>query len=548
MNSQTLQKANERVCVNRKSMVIQILVSIVVCGMFISESNSESLKWPDSSYSAASNGDSLGSLLNNFATNYDLIPVVSEKLYDRKVNLSIDSMAPSQFMKALNKHAPFVWYYDGAAIYFYDVSEMKNAVINLNSITPRTLKRKIRSMKIWDDRFHWKQSTGDGVVYISGPQRLIELVSQTASSLDVDRSVDDYGLKIFTLKYAKAADKTYTAGNSANVVYGVASTLRRLMGGSFMQNTEEVTTEPERKNEIKSLKGTGLSAELETTTSSTWIPTAGNMASIEADSRTNTVVVYDKKERLPMYDQLISLLDQPVEQVEIEVSIMNISTEKLRNIGLGWQFTGSDFEGGYNGVTSAIASSDQIAFQASGGLLGAASNVLLARIEALESTGDLQITSRPIVVTTNHLSALLDNSTTFYVRVAGEEEVDLYPVSIGAVLDVTPHIVRDESGTRIEMDINITDGQQNEDQVDGIPTVSSTNIVTQASVPQGESLLIGGYYYDSVIESESRVPYLHRIPLIGNLFKQRSTQTVSMSRMFLIRPRVLTLNNAEVEG
>lgn len=514
---------------------------VLVCFLVLNSAfnHAEEIKWPENTdYSVASNGDSLGGVLNSFATNYDLIPVVSEKLYERKVSLIIDALSPEAFMQALNQREPFVWYYDGAAVYFYDSSEMQNVVINLNNISPRALKRKVTNMRIWDNRFHWRQSSGDAVVYISGPPRLVELVTQTAVSLDVDRQVNDYDLNVFSLKYAKAEDRTYSAGNSVKVVPGVASTLRRLMGGSVLTEHQPADVEPP-KNKLKSLKGNGLSARGTESEQAVWVAGAAPLVSIEPDPRTNTIVVYDKKERMPLYKKLIDTLDQPTEQVEIEVSILNISTEKLRSIGVSWEFSGTDSVVGYNGVGGAAAGGNQIAFQTSGGLLGAATNTLLSNIEALESTGDLQITSRPIVVTTNHLSALLDNSTTFYVRVAGQEEVDLYPVSVGAVLDVTPHIVRDENNLSIEMDINIKDGQQNENEVDGIPTVSTTNIVTQATVAEGESLLIGGYYYDSVIESESRVPFLHSIPLIGSLFKQRSTQTVSMSRMFLIRPKVL---------
>ena len=518
-----------------KTALIFIVVAVV---MFASAPGfGEKLNLPaNTDYSVASNGDTLGSLLNSFATNYDLIPVVSEKLYQRKISLVIDSLPPEKFMQELNKREPFVWYYDGAAIYFYDVSEMQNAVIRLNNISPRSLKRKVTNMRVWDSRFHWRQSSGDGVVYVSGPPRLIELMAQTAASLDADRSVDNYDLQIFPLKYAKAEDRQFTAGSSTQVVPGVASTLRRLMGGTLTK--EEALAGDANPNKPTGLKGSGLAAQSEAS-EPVWIPGAATLVSIEPDPRTNSVVIYDKKERMPLYKKLITTLDQPTEQVEIEVSIMNVSTEKLRSLGVSWEFSGTDSTVAYNGVSGVDVAENQLAFQTSGGLLGAATNTLLANIEALESTGDLQVTSRPIVVTTNHLSALLDNSTTFYVRVAGQEEVDLYPVSVGAVLDVTPHIVRDEGDLRIEMDINIKDGQQNEAQVDGIPTVSTTNIVTQATVAEGESLLIGGYYYDSIIESESRVPFLHSIPLIGNLFKQRSTQTVSMSRMFLIRPKVL---------
>src|SRR6185436_16804989 len=74
-----------------------------------------------------------------------------------------------------------------------------------------------------------------------------------------------------------------------------------------------------------------------------------------------------------------------------------------------------------------------------------------ARIKALQSEGAARVVSSPQVVTLSDVEAVFDNSSTFYVRVAGREQVDLFNVSVGTSLRVTPHVFRDHDANRIKM-------------------------------------------------------------------------------------------------
>jgi type III secretion protein C len=157
----------------------------------------------------------------------------------------------------------------------------------------------------------------------------------------------------------------------------------------------------------------------------------------------------------------------------------------------------------------------------------------------LTEEGEAQIISRPSVVSTDNMEAILDNSSTFFVRVAGTDEVDLFPISVGSVLKVTPHVIKDNNQTSIHLEINIEDGQQTQDRVDNIPTIQNSTISTRAIVKENQSLLIGGYHFDTVVSSESRVPILSSIPIFGNLFKRTHDEHTRMARLFLITPRLI---------
>lgn len=141
------------------------------------------------------------------------------------------------------------------------------------------------------------------------------------------------------------------------------------------------------------------------------------------------------------------------------------------------------------------------------------------------------------------MPSLFDNTKNFYVRLAGENNVDLQTVTYGTTISVTPMISDDNKIT--EMTLEIMDGSTSVSEdgkaevVDNLPVVGNTTISTLARVMEGQSLMIGGYTRDQVQFSVSKIPLLGDLPYVGNLFKN-TTNTVSKTvRIFLIQPRVL---------
>ena len=76
-----------------------------------------------------------------------------------------------------------------------------------------------------------------------------------------------------------------------------------------------------------------------------------------------------------------------------------------------------------------------------------------------------------------------------------------------------------------------------------IPPIKQTKINTQAIVGAGQSLLIGGYYYEQKGTTDSGIPVLMNIPMLGHLFKTTDKTTKRMERLILITPKVVDLDN-----
>jgi type III secretion protein C len=263
---------------------------------------------------------------------------------------------------------------------------------------------------------------------------------------------------------------------------------------------------------------------------------------------------------MPYYEQVIDDLDKETHLIEIHAAIVDIDSDYTRELGLSWggQRANGQWTSGGEVSTPGSASSLPIAslpqpggnFADKGGILSTiythGNSFFIARIQAMEKNGNARMLGRPSVLTTDNLEATLENITTYYVSVKGNEEVDLFKVEAGTVLRVTPHIIENSvRGPSIKLAVTVQDDQENSNASTSgdmaIPPIKQTKINTQAIIDVGQSLLIGGYYYEEKRTAEDGVPGLMHLPLLGHLFKSTTTNTRQMERLVLITPRIVRL-------
>jgi len=175
-------------------------------------------------------------------------------------------------------------------------------------------------------------------------------------------------------------------------------------------------------------------------------------------------------------------------------------------------------------------------------VLGDSGRYLIARINALAQDGKANILSSPQVLTLDNVEAVLENLSTFFVRVSGNLDVALFDVSTGTSLRVTPLIVVENGNRQVKLAVRIEDGRISNQAVDQIPVIQQSTIDTQAFIKEGQSLLIGGYQNDVRNDTKVGVPGLSSIPLLGKLFQFNEKQTTHVQRMFMLTPRIVELN------
>ena len=495
-------------------------------------------------YAYFGNGDSLKEVLQNFAASYYMPSIIADTVVG-EVNGKIGPMTPVDFLDHLANIYGFIWYFDGHTLFVYDGSASSQQIISLNYLPIKQLKKTLKKIGIWDGRFFWKEQLKEGLVFISGPPRYIELVSQTALLLDAkegERQKSKLTVRTFPLKYAWATDKSFTFRGQQLTVPGVATILTRIIkGGGVAQVTKQGVPNPSM-TPAESVSKSGEPSPKDGSEPSAEDPlNAGTVADevyINADPRLNAIIVHDLESKMPMYEELVASLDKPTSQIEISVSIIDINTQDLKALGVDWTNAGSssDTEFTFKPFPNGAPAPNYTT------IVSSALGSFNANLQLLADEGRVKIVSRPSILTLDNIEAILDNSSTFYVSVASNEDSELFPVTSGTVVQVTPRIVREEQGRRIHMSVNIQDGtgsQGTEDVGNKLPAVTNSSINTQAIISEQESLLIGGFYKEKDEEKLTKVPLLGDIPVLGHFFRAESTSKIKQVRLFLITPRII---------
>ncbi len=465
------------------------------------------------------------------------------------------------------------WYYDGTFIYIDPASEARSEVLSISSGSGRQVTELLARLKVSDERFPIIANEQEGSLYVSGPKRYVDMVRQVVKLGDRKAALVDHAqVRMFPLKYAWAGDVHINRSGRDTVVPGVTSVLRSLFGrgpgGShgatagaarlplrigptrkLQLSTGETLSAP--KIEINPLGSAALQADEAST--QPFGADGDELPQFHADTRMNAVLVRDLPERMPQYERLIDSMDSRPRLVEIEVTIMDISTDSLDSLGIDWRLHGrhGDVQIGRGGDTpltwnnAATEAGQTRGTTPAGGVFTAAignemRNFLLARVSALTKTGTANFIARPKVLTLNNTEAVLENLSEVHVRVDGFQDAGLFSITAGTALRVTPLIIDERNGHSLMMSVDIQDGDLSGTTVDDIPIIRRRTVNTQAMVDENTSLLIAGFSSQETIDATTGVPLLSDVPLLGNLFKYTEKTQANLERFYLLTPRLVT--------
>ena len=480
------------------------------------------------------------------------VPVRVDEGVRGAVNGDFDKSA-AEVLEDLRKAFQLTYYYDGAVLHVYPAGSLSRDIMYLPGPVAGEVARNARALKLTDDENRLEEA-GMGLV-ATGTERFLEQVRELADAVEgrAASAVAPEAFRVFKLDYGWADDVTLVLGGQEVVVPGVASLLARLVGVEGAGAPLDGASGAERRRLERtrpSLKGEGLQSVGAADTALpgraldavppaavTTLRGGAGRARIVADPLNNAVVIRDRADRMASYERLIETLDVEPRMVEIQATIIDMNTDRLRELGIEWRLggEGSDAE-------ALVGVGDDVMPIGDGGIVSLVlgdRTRFISRIRALESQGAARVVSRPHVITLANVEAVLDSTSTFFVRVEGEEEVDLFDVSVGTTLRVTPHVLDGSRGDGVKLLVSIEDGTASDQRVDRIPVIESSTINTQALVERNQSLLIGGLIRESEQNGVSKVPLLGDIPGLGALFRSNSRSTRQTERLFLITPRLV---------
>lgn len=314
---------------------------------------------------------------------------------------------------------------------------------------------------------------------------------------------------------------------------------------------------------------------------------------IEYETKTNTLIVMDNARKLDALSIFLDQIDQPKQQIAIETRILRVTSDSKNQIGVDWSSVLGDNGLSFNSATSLnalfnlpdiataakfISSTDdgnkfttnavtaEGPFRTAGDEGGSGNTVLspvqlTAVLRALESGGLAEQESSPTLIAEDNEEGLISiidripivtstvtitdgsQNITDEVRYKiDEEDPTGDPTTtreVGVSVAVTPTILPDNT---IRMTLRPRSAQITEfiTTASGnlYPRVNESSVTTTARVPNGHSLLIGGFYEETVEDVTNKVPILGDVPAVNLLFKSTSKEKKNTSLVFIITPKL----------
>lgn len=553
-------------------MKVRLAASLLVAALCVGlapGAGAANLSWNTRPFSIMATDKPLPDFLRELAASQGTTAVI-----DPKVSGTISGKFTASAQSILNSLCAtngLTWYHDGSFLFVEPAGDARTEVMAIGSGAGARIAETLSRLRITDPRYPLTISERDGTLYVSGPKRYVEMVRQAVKMADQRAVLGNYAeVRIFPLRYAWATDFNIKRGGSAITVPGVANVLRSVHarstssgGGAaasgnvsmpFKMGANRVIKlrSGESVNAPKIEVGTGPGDGAGTDEPAFNFAANADLPQFHADARMNAVMVRDMPERMAQHARLIEAMDARPLLIEIELTIMDISSDTLNSLGIDWRLHSrrGDFQSGdgnqppltFGGAAAGANGSKT----PEGGVFSAtigheARMFLLTRVNALSKNGQANFIARPRVLTLNNSEAVLENMNELHVRVNGFQDAGLFNITAGTALRVTPMMVDEGSERGVMMSIHIEDADLSSASVDAIPIVRRRAVDTQALVAEGTSLLIAGYSSEEKKTVTSGVPLLSSLPLVGTLFKTTERTQVNMERFYLLTPRLVAL-------
>lgn len=311
-------------------------------------------------------------------------------------------------------------------------------------------------------------------------------------------------------------------------------------------------------------------------------PAPQAVANVQSDEATNAVLITADPDTMESLLVVVDSLDIRRAQVMVEAIIVDVAGDAGRELGIEWMYANPDVGFGSStrgdralgGVANAafdLTVKENLVGLAQGlsaipgqvfgiGRLGEGKTDFLGIIRALQSNSATNILSTPNLLTTDNTKAMIKVGqevpiqTGSYSAIGTGSSTPTNPFNtfdrkdVGVMLEVTPHV---NEGDTVVLDIKQeVSSLANIDGIDGVAT-NKREIETQILLADGQTVVLGGLIRDEVQTSDTRVPLLGSIPILGHAFRSQSSRTLKTNLLVFIRATVIrddqTLTGATAE-
>jgi type IV pilus assembly protein PilQ len=280
---------------------------------------------------------------------------------------------------------------------------------------------------------------------------------------------------------------------------------------------------------------------------------------VNLDTRTNTLIIKDIPTVVDEATALIKAIDTQTPQVMIEAKIVEASLDFSREFGSVWTAGSQPLVDGFDSGSGPSQDLGYPEFRLHDANNFSSVNPITAgptalanlgafildekfnldvQLQAAEVNGDGKVISSPRVVTLDNSAAKIEQGVSIPFQTFENGDAALEFVDAVLSLDVTPHITADRS---IIMKIQVSRNAPDDSvfTLTGSPAIAKNQVKTETLVKDGRTLVLGGIYVVDKSQRQSRVPYLHKIPLLGAAFRSDEISDSRKELLIFVTPSIV---------
>jgi len=281
---------------------------------------------------------------------------------------------------------------------------------------------------------------------------------------------------------------------------------------------------------------------------------------IRADESLNALVLLADPELVATLEDIVRQLDVPRAQVMVEAAIVEVSGDISDALGVQWAVDARGSTGGLGGVNfggtglsvgsvlNAIQEDTLPATLPDGAIIGLGSSSFGVLITALSANTKSNLLSTPSLLTLDHQKAEIlvgqnvpFQTGSFTTSASGADNpfTTIERQDIGVTLKVTPHI-NEGASLRLEIEQEISSIAPTTQGVNAVDLITNKRSIKSTILAEdGQVIVLGGLIQDDVTQTDSKVPLLGDIPLLGRLFRSTKDTRVKRNLMVFLRPTVI---------
>ena len=279
---------------------------------------------------------------------------------------------------------------------------------------------------------------------------------------------------------------------------------------------------------------------------------------ITVENTTRSIIVRGHEPDLDVIDAVIKAIDVKTKQVLIEAFIIEATSSFAKALGArvgamtkrGTGDTSTKISGITSGGNAASTSSDITLGAAAGiisnqGIAGTSgigilksmgASALKVELEALESLNLSKTLSQPSIFTLNNQEASITQGTQIAYQTTSDGTTTTEFKEAALSLTVTPSIIGDGN---VLLDIKVNNDSPTPVDNSDEPGIKTNEIVTKLLVSDGDIVVIGGIKKNTITNKNSKTPGISKVPVVGNLFKNKNKSDDLVELLIFIAPRVI---------